>query len=155
MRTSVFTILLALASPSGYAELYRWTDSGGRVHYGDRPAAGAGAAQPRPELLESANTVSSAMDQATIDATRERARERSAALSRAHQAVLDAQVDYAAASLHRERASEPLPGERLGTAGGGSRLAPSYFERLAVLDDAVARANARLHQALAARNALR
>ena len=35
----------------------------------------------------------------------------------------------------RERGIEPLPGERLGIAGGGSRLAPAYFERQARLED--------------------
>lgn len=47
---------------------------------------------------------------------------------------------------------EPLPGERLHNAGGGSRLTPVYFARQAALDEAVARAQANLDAAERARH---
>ena len=50
---------------------------------------------------------------------------------------------------------EPLPGERLGTAKGGSRLSPEYESRIADLERQVASAEDRLKHAYEARNALR
>ena len=47
-------------------------------------------------------------------------------------------------SAHRKRAPEPLPGERIGTAGGASRLTEAYEERQKSLEAAVAAARKRL-----------
>ena len=49
----------------------------------------------------------------------------------------------------------PLPGERTGKVGGGSRLNEAYFHRLRALQTAVERAKQRLELAYAARNALK
>jgi hypothetical protein len=48
-----------------------------------------------------------------------------------------------------------LPGERLGTAGGRSRLSPEYESRIADLEREVAAAETRVKSAYDARNALR
>lgn len=50
---------------------------------------------------------------------------------------------------------EPLGGERLGTAKGGSRLSPEYEARIAGLEREVAAAEERVKRAYEARNALR
>jgi hypothetical protein len=80
---------------------------------------------------------------------------RSADLSAAFQDINDAQRDLDQARRALEAGREPLPGERLGLAGGGSRLSPAYDERVRGLEDAVAAAEARLKDAHSARNALR
>lgn len=54
-----------------------------------------------------------------------------------------------------ELGREPLPGERRGLAGGGSRLTPEYEARIASLEREVADAEARVQRAQAARNAAR
>jgi hypothetical protein len=54
-----------------------------------------------------------------------------------------------------ELGREPLPGERLGLAGGGSRLSPEYEARVASLEREVTDAESRLTKAHAARNAAR
>jgi hypothetical protein len=54
-----------------------------------------------------------------------------------------------------ELGREPLPGERLGLAGGGSRLSPEYEARIAGLERDIASAEARVQKAYAARNAVR
>lgn len=54
-----------------------------------------------------------------------------------------------------ELGREPLPGERRGLAGGGSRLTEEYQARIAGLEREVADAEARLQKAHAARNAAR
>jgi len=57
--------------------------------------------------------------------------------------------------LRREAGVEPLPGERSGNVRGGSRLAPSYFERQQALDGEVSAAQRRLEDAYARRNEVR
>jgi hypothetical protein len=54
-----------------------------------------------------------------------------------------------------ELGREPLPGERLGLKGGGSRLSPEYEARVGELEREVAAAEARLKRAYEARNAAR
>jgi len=71
---------------------------------------------------------------------------------------VDAEVRAATEGLERARAQlqagiEPLPGERTGTATGGSRLNEAYEARQAENQRAVADAEERLKRAVAARNA--
>jgi hypothetical protein len=49
----------------------------------------------------------------------------------------------------RDASKEPLPGERIGTAGGASRLTDEYWERQKKLDAAVERAQQELDKARA------
>lgn len=76
-------------------------------------------------------------------------------LSAAWQEISDAQRALDEAQRALESGREPLPGERLGLAGGGSRLSPDYDARVRGLEEAVAAAEARLKDAHAARNAAR
>lgn len=47
-----FLFLLALAPLLAQAEIYRWTDEQGRVHFGQRPQANAERVEVRPQVLE-------------------------------------------------------------------------------------------------------
>ena len=60
-----------------------------------------------------------------------------------------------AAKEANEQSVEPLPGERLGTAKGKSRLAEGYWERQRELRQAVEAARQRLEDAYRARDAIR
>ena len=60
-----------------------------------------------------------------------------------------------AAKEANEQSVEPLPGERLGTAKGKSRLAEGYWERQRELRQAVEAARQRLDDAYRARDAIR
>lgn len=157
MNPTPLILALALAgiAPAASADIFRWTDAGGRVHYGDRPPSAAPSPDWRPEPLNAHGNAAPGLPQEAIDAARERARQRSHALASAQRSVIDAEAAYAAARERLQREAEPRPGERLGLAGGGSRLTPAYFQRLAALEADVARARARLDEALAGRNALR
>jgi hypothetical protein len=73
-------------------------------------------------------------------------------LRAATQEVEAATQALAQARAQLETGKEPLPGERTGTAGGGSRLNDSYWARQAANEQAVAQAQARLDAATAARN---
>lgn len=48
----VLLLLLALAPMLATAEIYRWTDAQGQVHFGQRPAAGAERVDVRPQVVE-------------------------------------------------------------------------------------------------------
>lgn len=63
----------------------------------------------------------------------------------------DARVECTAlkdVEARREQGREPLPGERLGTVSGTSRLTGKYFERQAMLEQALERARERCEQAM-------
>lgn len=66
-----------------------------------------------------------------------------------------AERDLTVARRKLELGREPLPGERLGLKGGGTRLSPAYEDRLRALEQDVAVAEARLRRAHDARNAAR
>lgn len=54
VRSCLFFISLAVAVPALAGEIYQWTDSQGRVHFGDRPPD-AGDGQPlevQPNVME-------------------------------------------------------------------------------------------------------
>lgn len=51
MRRLIFMMLL-LTPVSGWAEIYRWTDANGQVHYGEQPGPGAETINVNPQVLE-------------------------------------------------------------------------------------------------------
>ena len=59
--------------------------------------------------------------------------------------------DLAAAKARLEAGREPLPGERLGLKGGGSRLTPEYEARIAGMEREVAAIEAKLKSAYGSR----
>jgi len=50
MRALLLTLILMPALAS--AQIYRWTDADGRVHFGQRPPAGAEQIEVRPQVVE-------------------------------------------------------------------------------------------------------
>lgn len=157
MRSLLIVALLAAALPAR-GEILRWTGADGRVHYGDRASAPSSGAEVRPELgagIANVDAGSAGLDAPEIEEVRQRARARTAALEDAYAAVSVASAALESARAARARGVEPLPGERLGMAGGGSRLGPGYFERQARLAAAVDEAQARLDSAIAARKRVR
>ncbi|WP_192983200.1 DUF4124 domain-containing protein [Pseudomonas sp. EggHat1] len=45
-------LIVALLPTLATAEIYRWTDEQGRVHFGQRPVAGAETVQVKPQVVE-------------------------------------------------------------------------------------------------------
>lgn len=76
-------------------------------------------------------------------------------LDRAYDELVAAHIALQKAQSARELGVEPQPGERLGTAGGGSRLSDEYWERQKRLEDDVERARRRLDEAIVRWNAVR
>jgi hypothetical protein len=61
----------ALAGPAHAVDVYKWTDSKGVVHYGDRPASGAAASTVRVPGGGNSNADKAAAE-ASLDADREK-----------------------------------------------------------------------------------
>lgn len=76
-------------------------------------------------------------------------------LDAANAEVTAAERELAVMRRKLEVGREPLGGERLGTAKGGSRLSPEYEARIGGLEREVAAAEERVKRAYEARNALK
>jgi hypothetical protein len=146
-----FSLLLALSLIGSGAcaqeSIYRGVDAQGRVVYSDSSKGVQGAkkvelASP-PVSVESFATTAAPEPQTTPSAASARAK---AELAR-REIQWEAERELAAAKRQQAEGVEPLEGERLGTAGGASRLAPAYFARQERLARAVAAAEAALAQA--------
>ena len=152
--SAALAMALALACGSAQAEtMYRSTMPDGRVIFGDSPAPGAAKVEPlnvRPaqsigpvvppqEVQRIQGSTADTLEQRRV--AQQQLEEARNALSRAEEAQINGK--------------EPLPGERLGTAGGGSRLSDDYWARQQRLADAVKEARQRVDDAQAALNALR
>jgi hypothetical protein len=158
MRISrLFFVVLALAAAhaADAQKIGRYVFPDGRVVYSDLPVPGAKlvnevAPPPPPSASPPAPRESKA--------AAPKADPGAARVQRLDQA--DAEVRTATEALERARAQlqdgiEPFPGERTGTASGGSRLNEAYDARQTANQRAVADAEARLQRAVAARNAAR
>ena len=150
--------LLAVTAAHAFAQMaYKSTMPDGRVIYGDKPEPGArkveqiSVAAPRtsPDAPagESRGEEGGSRDQARTKQQEEAARARSAEREQRQQRVREAEKALKLAEDAKRSGEEPLPGERIGTAGGGSRLTEQYFERQKQLDQRVEDAQRELNEA--------
>jgi hypothetical protein len=146
---------LALASafaplPAQSESVYKSTLPDGRIVYGNAPAKGAAkvqklepavpAVQVDPEAAEALRQREKAQA-AEID---KRLAARKATREKADTEVIAAEDALAAAEKALAAGREPLPGERMATVDGGSRLSEAHAERLKGLEDDVKAARERL-----------
>ena len=148
-----YTIAVALGSwvQGGLAQgVKKYVTPDGKTIYSDKPVpdaklVGEVAAPPTP-------------DPAAIEAARQREIVRGAEANRLAEKRLKElaeerkRVDEATAKLERAReilneGRVPKPGERIGTAGGGSRFTDEYLARQQSNEDAVKRAEEELQKA--------
>ena len=135
-----------LAQPAAAQVLYKSTLPDGRIIYGDKPAddavkveetrldtkkGGIGGTTPREQ--EALKDLEKARQQREAGGEKVQA---------AEQALRNAEAARAAGK-------EPLEGERIGTAGGASRLGENYYERQRKLEEAVDKARRELDAARA------
>ena len=133
-----------LVLQAGAQTLYKSTLPDGRVVYGDKPDPAAVKSEPiKPDTSKIGVVPPTARETATLNEL-ERARiQREAGDSRTRTAEEAVQKAEAA----REAGKEPLPGERLGTASGASRLTDDYWKRQKKLEEAVESARREAEQA--------
>jgi len=145
-------LLAFVAGPAAAQAVKKYVTPEGRVIYSDQPVPGAReageVAPPRPVSPEER------------EAARRTAERDASALQRFERKGGDAggpqqaQVQDLEANLERARkqladGKDPLPGERTGTAGGGSRLNDQYWARQKANEAAVAKAQKALDDARA------
>jgi len=164
MKRTVAAVCLAIAPLVALATIYKVRMPDGTILFTDSPPAGAKVLEeretlpPPPRQPAKAAPATGAADKGS-STTRGSGSAAAAggpqAIDAAMAEVSDAERELAAARRRLETGREPLPGERLGTAGGRSRLSPEYQSRIAGLEREVADAEARVKRAYEARNALR
>lgn len=153
MRVPAFLLLVfALLTPAAAQTVYRYVTPDGRTVFSDQPVPGAklqGTVTPPAPPSGPTGPVEgrtpTATDKPPADNRAQRLREATQEVEAATQALAQARTTL-------ETGKEPLPGERTGTAGGGSRLNDAYWARQTANEQAVARAQSRLDAAVVARN---
>ena len=152
MRAIRNTILmLALTLPAlvhAQGFYYQSVMPDGRVVVGDEPAPGAKEVRKIP--LVKGNVSAPLSSPPPPGAARQQQ-----ALDGADAKIRQAQDQLQSAKAALESSREPLPGERIGTAGGASRLTDAYHQRIKKLEDAVTAAQKGLDDAYSARASLR
>ncbi len=135
-------LTLVWAGSSWAQTIFKSTMPDGRVVYGAKPAPGAKKVEEiKPKTTDTGVTTVKPGDRNAAQQSqvkREQAEDRQALIRDAEKALRDAEAAQAAGQ-------EPLPGERIGTAGGGSRLTEAYEERQKSLEAAVAAARQQLN----------
>jgi hypothetical protein len=139
-----FMLLLAAAGASAQS-MYKSTMPDGKVVYGEKPEPGATKVVTiEPPPPKSGITIVTPEDRARVDQS---IRQRTAIENEQRRQLEEARRQLEQAEAARKAGEEPLPGERLGTLTGGSRLTEDYWERQKKLEQAVEAARARLEKA--------
>lgn len=138
---TVVAIALAWSASSWAQVIYKSTMPDGQVIYGSKPEPGAKRVEKMQPPAETSGVRPVGPKDEKLLQQRQTQREKKAGrqteIDQAEEAVRDAEAAQAAGK-------EPLPGERQGTAGGGSRLTEEYWQRQEQLAAAVADARKRL-----------
>lgn len=147
------SICLIATGFAGAQAIKKFVTPDGRVIYSDVPIEGArevGRLGPAPAVdpedrEQAEETARGRAEQA------ESARERSQQAIERQERIRQAERQVANAKSALENGKEPLPGERIGTAGGASRLTEAYFQRQDANERAVEKAQKDLDAVLAGR----
>ena len=139
-------ITIAIAAFQVAAETaYRSVDEQGNVTYSDKPVSnatqeeqvGIDAPAPSAEMQQEAQQSEADLQKAASQAGTSSSPGKASQNKAARQALEDAEARLGEASLVRE-------GDRIGTAGGGSRLKPEYHERVREAEAEVEKARKQL-----------
>jgi hypothetical protein len=149
IRSFALALAFALGASAAVAQqpVFKSTMPDGKVVYGEKPVTGAAKVE-KMELPPQKTGVTGVTPEEKARAEQQ-ARQRaqaSAAAASSQRAIDDARKALEQAEAARAAGKEPLASERIGIAGGGSRLTEAYFERQKGLDAAVEEARKRLAQ---------
>jgi len=133
-----------LMQPAVAQTLYKSIMPDGSVVYGDKPAPDAVKVdETRPDIKKGGIGGATPREQEALKEFEKGRQQRESGQDRvtaAEQALRNAEAARAAGK-------EPLASERIGTAGGASRLSESYFDRQRKLEEAVEKARRELDAA--------
>ena len=134
LKSLALAALLGLSGTAQGQPLYKSTMPDGKVVYSEKPVPGA-AKVDTIEAPPAKTGVTSATEQEKARAAQAAAK--AGAAAQQAPGLADARNALQKAEAARNNGKEPLPGERIGTAGGASRLTDAYFERQKNLEAAV------------------
>jgi hypothetical protein len=177
MQRLAIAVCLAAAPLLAMAAIYKVEMPDGTILFTDSPPAGAKILEerqtksgPRPIPPKGATSTGSAGGGSATPSTPVRVLPSPSAdgippgstvrriprnIDEAQAEIADAERELAVLRRKLEVGREPMPGERLGTAKGGSRLSPDYEARISGLEREVALAEDRVKRAYEVRNSLR
>ena len=115
--------------------IYKSVMPDGRVMYGEKPQPGARSV--KKSTVSISDTGVKPASKTEIDSINRRAQKRSLLLDKTLKIVQTAESDLRKAEIDREAGIEPLPGERLGIVGRGTRLSEAYWRRQQILEERV------------------
>jgi hypothetical protein len=142
--TASFIAAALLLQPAVAQTLYKSTLPDGSVVYGDKPAPDAvKVEETRPDVSKGGIGGTTPREQEALKEFEKGRLQREGGqdkVTAAEQALRNAEAARAAGK-------EPLASERIGTAGGASRITDDYYARQKKLDDAVEKARRELDQA--------
>lgn len=131
MRHLLFCVLLLPGLAA--AEIYRWTDAQGRVHFGERPPAGAEQIEVKPQVVE------------RDDATRERETRAAKVFDARRQEQAQAASEAAEQRARRDTECRRLRSDLAQIERGGRYFTETaQGERVYYSDDEIATARRRL-----------
>jgi len=114
--------------------------------YGDKPAPGAAKVEEtRPDIKKGGIGGTTPREQEALKDLEKARMQREAGQDK----VTAAEQALRNAEAAREAGKDPMASERIGTAGGASRLSETYFDRQRKLEEAVAKARRELEAARA------
>jgi hypothetical protein len=132
-----------LLQPAVAQTLYKSTMPDGGVVYGDKPAPGAiKVEETRPDVSKGGISGTTAREQEALKELEKARLQREGEQDK----VRAAEEALRNAEAARAAGKEPLASERIGTAGGASRITDDYNARQKKLDDAVEKARRELDQ---------
>ena len=149
-RIAAYGCLLAAAllQPAVAQTLYKSTLPDGRIVYGDKPVPDAvKVEETRPDIKKGGIGGITAREKEALKELEKTRLQREGGQDK----VRSAEEALKNAEAARAAGKEPLASERLGTAGGGSRITDAYYERQKKLDADVEQARRELEQARSGR----
>ena len=139
LLVTVFTGILLNTLPAS-AEVYRSTDANGNVTYSDKQPVNAVQeetiklpAGPSPEEIAASKAREQEIQQAAESADSS-VEQRMNVRAELKTSLEQSKTSLQAAEEALANGQEPLPGERLGKVGGGTRLSDAYWNRIHKLE---------------------
>ncbi len=130
-----------LLQPAVAQTLYKSTMPDGSVVYGDKPAPGAAKVEEtQPDVSKGGIGGTTTREQEALKELEKARLQREGEQDK----VRAAEQALRNAEAARDAGKEPLASERIGTAGGASRITDDYYARQKKLDDAVEEARREL-----------
>ena len=148
LTSGCYLLAALLLQPAVAQTLYKSTLPDGRIVYGDKPAPDAlKVEETRPDIKKGGIGGITAREKEALKELEKTRQQREGAQDK----VRSAEEALRNAEAARAAGKEPLASERLGTAGGASRITDAYYERQKKLDADVEQARRELDQARSGR----